>query len=314
MFQQLADGARLAMSATATLPDLRSQKVVVLDRVLRRSIYERYGRAVSASHGRRRAEIKAERNRVAKHLRHLAHFKALHESAGLPPFAILTEFAASRAFDVIAEYCGAERVYAVWHKFLTVRPQRLSDPEGALPFHQDGYFGQYEPFIRAWIPLAPRSIGDSSPGLQFLPEPGTLNWYPIDEAPTSRDYAGNETSHSVIAELQKARPPFRPIVRTGDAIVFLGDCLHGTYVPPGAIHDRWALEFTFIRASDEVVRGFKRDYCMFGRDTIWWPKDETIVAWYSNPQGTPPADPFLRIDVPNAPKWLPGRWKRKSTS
>ena len=120
------------------------------------------------------------------------------------------------------------------YKKSVIRRVRSDDPASHVPFHQDmrafGVMG-----INVWAPLTP--AGGEHPGLQLLP--GRMRDL-IEVEPASGEYSFvkiNQTQFRFDEGLLVT-----PILAPGDCILFLGDVIHRSYLPPQPGAERMSLE------------------------------------------------------------------------
>jgi len=91
-----------------------------------------------------------------------------------------------------------------------------------------------------WIALAP--CGMTAPALELIAQrPGGL-------------LAVTELTDARVRARYGEREFRRPVLETGDALVFAGDVVHRTHVTPGMTQDRTSIELRFFRADAVPVR------------------------------------------------------------
>lgn len=171
--------------------------------------------------------------------------------------ALLVACMTSPIATALRRACGSDVLIGCWHRVDEVRPQRPGSH--ALPWHQDGaWFSDL--MARAWLLLDPTECGygTEAPGVQFLPGEGML--------PKAEDFATVyphcQTHPAVVARMLDLHDPWRPMVRRGDALLFMGDALHATYWPHDATRARWALELTVVGKTDAALAAVDHDF--------WW--------------------------------------------
>lgn len=107
-------------------------------------------------------------------------------------------------------------------------------------WHQDGALGARFPvepgpliamteLLTCWIPL--NDCGIESPGLEFI------------RSPQSRLLHFTELGDSALRERFPPQAFWVPVLEFGDAVVFLNNILHRTFVRPGMRHDRLSVEY-----------------------------------------------------------------------
>ena len=246
--------ASLIVDAVEGARLLRQNDALVVRRALPVEMIRAYGRAWLAL---------ASEYREASN----AHFRRVHDVAGLDRYALVTALAQSPIIETLRTYYGITDLPCIWNLLVSAFGMEAAHPERAVPFHQDGGAGG-QPYVRAWTLIHPESVADIAPGLALLPTRGR-GVLSIDPNPVSLDfYRGLETSHDTVREIEATQPAWTPIVRLGDAVLFTGDCLHASYFPPGATVDRLALQITFC-----AVPPAER-HCIFRPDGVQFPTDD----------------------------------------
>lgn len=274
---------QVELSISANSPEqaavlLRQNKALLVRGALDPEVARRFGRAWDAGYDAHMAELDGTTDGAARRLLIDRHYADLHERADLPPYELLRQIARSSAFKIVHAYCGTPTVLATWNHLVHARAMRGRSE--ALRFHQDGGAGG-DLYIRAWVLVHPESAGDNAAGLQLLPVPGESHIYPFD--PGGR-YDGPASTIEAIDKLRDEQAPWTPIVRLGDVLLFIGDCLHASHWPEiVSERRRWAFEVTFMRGTAVVIDEFGRDFCVFDERGIQYPSRATLGAWGTGP-------------------------------
>jgi hypothetical protein len=279
---------RVGTQAAAQL--LRDNKALVVRGAIDAAVVRRYGCALRDRLDTYKAQLEAIRDNAKARRFMNEHFRQVHEAAGLEPYALIKTLSRSPALDVMRSYFGLRNLPSTWTHLVSGIAMRTSEgARDALPFHQDGgMYGGY--FVRAWILIYPESAGDLAAGVQFLPERSAAKMHPIEkEAPVSPTYGFLETSHQHIRSVESEQRPWTPVVRVGDIVLFTGDCLHATYIPPTVASDRIAIQATFFAGDPDV------DFCVFTPDGVQFPTDGIVESWYDK---TLPKSPVLPAQTP----------------
>lgn len=134
--------------------------------------------------------------------------------------------------EILTEIFGS--LPAIDYQKSVFRLVTAENPDSFVPFHQDmrafGLMG-----INLWLPLTP--AGGDFPGLELLP--GRTKRL-LDTLPHSGEYS--------LVEINRRRFNFdeallvAPVLKPGDCILFLGDVVHRTYIPPSRKGERISLE------------------------------------------------------------------------
>jgi hypothetical protein len=299
---------------------LRSNKALLIRRAIDPALLRVYGKAWQEHRetfrdAQMRAPDEAKRNRIWNE-----NFHYLHRAADLEKYAFVKALAQSPALAVLRVFFGTDIVVSTWaHLVLPIYMPSGHLRENALPFHQDG--GRHDTFaVRAWVLLYPESAEDISAGVQILPTRGSSDILPFEtERPTTETFEGLESAHDAVASVEVREAPWTPIVRLGDVLMFSGDCLHRTYIPPhlstlyawssrshtplsrlksrfprllrteaAPNFDRWAAQVTLFPGTRGFIEKADTDYCIIAPDYILFPTNETVETWPGNaPRETP---------------------------
>ena len=140
----------------------------------------------------------------------------------------------------------ADQCWARWQ----YPPGRGPVGHAAHGWHQDGAlhadFHATDPpdrllrLLTCWISLTP--CGGDAPGLELLrqPLPGMLPPAALSPAQVDLSYSADDL--------------WRPLMATGDALLFGGDTLHRSHLAPTMSAERISLELRFVSAADRSPR------------------------------------------------------------
>jgi len=125
-------------------------------------------------------------------------------------------------------------------------PSRVYQPQN---WHQDGALGVRFPsepgpvipmtkLLTCWIPLD--DCGRDSPGLEFVwnRQSSLLHFTELDDASLRRRFPPEEF--------------WAPVLKFGDALIFLNGTLHRTYARPEMRHNRLSVEYRIFPAEGDV--------------------------------------------------------------
>ncbi|MBV8652443.1 MAG: phytanoyl-CoA dioxygenase family protein [Alphaproteobacteria bacterium] len=204
-------------------------------------------------------ELAYRRGELSPAQRTLFEFGHLAQSdLDLPnaPFAVIKLLLRSNLYPLLADLWGGKLAF-LRNNCLPRRQSAGAAINPVVPFHQDAAFlATTVPVLNFWIPLV--SCGIDAPGLEVvLGNPRALLRDHAVKA--SKDYREIEITEADILARYGGDRLWRPVLASGDLLVFSSMTIHRTHVTPAMIRSRISLEVRCGDAGNAELRAARND-------------------------------------------------------